>query len=133
MGYHGKGRATNDIGLWVRRTEENARPIALALRDSGFSVSELGANLFLDEHKIIRMGRPPRIAVATTLSGAESDACNEPRVVAHMHGLSSPIICPHRLPTNKREAGRPKDLRDADYLERHRRAMSKTGATIGKG
>lgn len=133
VGYHGYPRATNDIDVWVRRTEENAQRIVLALQDFGFGVPELSADLFLDERKIIRMGRPPRrIEIATTLSGADFDSCYESRVIADMGGLSIPIIHRDHLLTNKRTAGSPKDLADVDYLWRQRRTKRTTGKTIGQ-
>lgn len=131
VGYHGYPQATNAIDVWVRRTEENAQRIVLALQDFGFSVPELSVALFLDERRIIRIGRPPlRIGIATTLSGVDFDSRYESRDMAGMGGLSIPIIHRDHLLANKRSAGRPKDLADVDFLEPQQRPKRTTGKTI---
>jgi len=80
VGYHGHPRATDDIDVWVRVTEENALRLVRTLADFGFTVPDLKPELFLVEGKIIRMGRPPlRIEIATGISGVSFNECYDAR------------------------------------------------------
>lgn len=67
---------------------------------------------------VYQMGLPPtRIDVWTQISGVEFDEAWQTRVEVEVEGF--PIAVPSKasLLKNKRAAGRPKDLVDADILE----------------
>jgi predicted nucleotidyltransferase len=118
VGFHGYPRATNDIDVWIRMSNENADRMVAALTDFGFADPILSADLFLQEHNIIRMGRPPlRVEIATTVSGVDFDDCFKARVIAAMDGILVPVISREHLLANKRAAGRLKDLADVQALE----------------
>jgi len=117
VGYHGYPRATNDLDLWVAVHPRNAGQIVLALRDFGFKVPELSAELFLREDNIVRMGVPPmRIELLTTISGVDFGACYARRVVDVLDGVQVNLISLDDLKTNKKAAGRYKDLDDFEHL-----------------
>jgi len=59
VGYHGFPRATNDIDVWVARTESKATKLVAALDEFGFGTAELKPEIFLIPGKIVRMGVPP--------------------------------------------------------------------------
>ena len=118
VGYHGYPRATADIDVWVACKESNADRIVEALKTFGFDVPELTPALFLEEHRIVRMGRAPlRIEISMSVDGVEFEACYRERIVDTIEGLEISIISLEHLKQNKRASGRLKDLADLDYLD----------------
>ncbi len=117
VAYHGYPRATNDIDVWIATNPLNAKQVASALREFGFNLPELSEDLFLQKDKIIRMGNPPmRIEISTGISGVEFERCYSQRVVDTLDGIEVGIISLPDLKTNKRAAGRLKDLNDLENL-----------------
>ena len=118
VGYHGYPRATADIDVWVASNRSNADRIVEALKAFGFDVPELTPALFLEEHRIVRMGRAPlRIEISMSIDGVEFEACYRERIVDTIEGLEISIINLEHLKQNKRASGRLKDLADLDYLD----------------
>ncbi len=118
VGYHGYPRATADIDVWVACKESNADRIVEALKTFGFDVPELTPALFLEEHRIVRMGRAPlRIEISMSVDGVEFEACYRERIVDTIEGLEISIISLEHLKQNKRASGRLKDLADLDYRD----------------
>ena len=118
VGYHGYPRATADIDVWVACNQSNADRIVEALKTFGFDVPELTPALFLEEHRIVRMGRAPlRIKISMSIDGVEFEACYRERIVDTIEGLEISIINLEHLKQNKRASGRLKDLADLDYLD----------------
>jgi len=117
VAYYGYPRATVDMDVWVAISPGNAEKTTRALRDFGFDVPELSAELFLSPNKVVRMGVPPlRIEVLTTISGVSFDECFRQRTVAEIDGVPVSLISLEHLKINKRASGRLKDLADLDYL-----------------
>jgi hypothetical protein len=88
-----------------------------ALRSFGFDVPSLGPNLFVDPRSIVRFGVPPfRIEVMTSIDGVEYELCRGRAVEFDLDGVIVPVISLADLKTNKRAAGRHKDLADLDNL-----------------
>jgi len=117
VAYHGYPRATADLDVWIALSPRNAERTAAALRDFGFDLPDLQPEIFLQEHKIIRLGRPPlRIEIATTISGVTFAECYRCRLVVEIDGLPVSLIDLEHLKINKRAAGRHKDLDDLENL-----------------
>lgn len=117
VGYYGYPRATADLDIWAASTPVNAERLVEALREFGFSTTELSATLFLEPDRIVRMGVPPfRIEIATTISGVQFDECYRRRVADTIDGVAVSIIGLPDLKTNKRASGRFKDLDDLEHL-----------------
>ncbi len=117
VAYHGHPRATGDIDIWIRMSEENARRTALVLKSFGFDLPEVEARLFLLPDQVVRMGNPPlRIEILTTIDGVEFCDCYERRVAMDLDGLLVAVIALEDLKRNKRAAGRPQDLSDLEEL-----------------
>ena len=117
VSYHGYPRATDDIDVLVRRSQQNAERIVLALREFGFDTPNLSASLFLDKNKIVRMGNPPlRIELLTSIDGVEFASCAANQIVADFDGTPVPVISLDDLKTNKRSSGRHRDLDDLEHL-----------------
>ena len=117
VGLHGYPRATIDLDVWVCATPENAERIMRALRAFGFALAALEPQLFVNPRSIVRFGTPPfRIGIMTSIDGVEFDACRRRASVFDVEGVRVPVISLDDLKTNKRAAGRNKDLADLDNL-----------------
>lgn len=115
--YHGYYRNTVDIDFWIAVHADNARKMAALIREFGFNVPELSADLFLQQGRIIRMGvEPTRIEILTGITGCDFSACYARRVDATLDGLPVSIISIEDLIKNKLSTGRLKDLDDAQKL-----------------
>lgn len=117
VGYHGYPRATGDMDIWVAINPENAARIVVALKEFGFAVPELSAELFLRQSQIVRMGFPPvRIELTTSISGVEFQECYAAKIVAELDGVKVNLIDLKHLKINKKASGRYKDLNDLENL-----------------
>ena len=117
VGYYGYVRATADIDVWIALDPLNAAKTTKALRDFGFGVEGLSDELFLQEHKVVRMGVPPfRIEIRTSIDGGTFEECYRNRVTDTIDGIQIDIISLDDLKRNKRAAGRGKDLVDLEHL-----------------
>ena len=117
VGYYGYPRATGDIDIWIAMNPVNAEKIVVALKEFGFDLPELSAELFLKEWQVVRMGVPPvRIEIATTISGVNFDECYAERVVDELDGVKANLISLKHLKLNKKASGRHQDLADIENL-----------------
>jgi predicted nucleotidyltransferase len=117
VAYHGYPRGTADIDIWVAVNPDNASRTAQVLRDFGFAMPEVAPELFLSGERVVRMGVPPiRIEVLTAISGVSFEDCYARRVTTILDGVPVSIIGLEDLKTNKRAAGRHKDLDDLENL-----------------
>jgi hypothetical protein len=115
--YHGYPRATDDLDIWIAITPENAARAVRALREFGFDVPELSANLLLQNDQIVRMGiEPVRIEVMTTISGVRFSECYPERLETTLDGEPVSLISLRNLRLNKKASGRLKDLADLEQL-----------------
>lgn len=121
LSVHGFPRATGDIDILVRPTPENAVRVMHALSLFGAPTSAHGVTVtdFATLGNVYQIGLPPRrIDILTEISGVDFDRARASRVVSVVGGLELPFLGRDALIANKRAAGRPKDLVDADALER---------------
>lgn len=117
VGYYGYPRATNDIDVWVSRTESNAAKLVATLEEFGFGTSELKPELFQKPDCIVRMGVPPmRVEILTSISGVEFDECYQTRLRGEIDGVAVDLIALEDLKKNKQASGRHKDLDDLEHL-----------------
>lgn len=117
VGYYGYPRFTADMDIWIAMNPVNAGKVVAALKEFGFDLPELSAELFLQADRIVRMGVPPvRLEIMTTISGVDFIACYAQRVVDILDGVEVSLISLNDLKTNKQASGRHKDLDDLDHL-----------------
>ena len=117
VGFYGYPRATADMDIWVALDGNNAKRLVAVLQEFGFDVPELQSDLFMQENKIIRLGVPPfRIEILTTLSGVSFKECYARRQRHVVDDLEVDFLSLADLKTNKRAAGRHKDLDDLEHL-----------------
>ena len=118
MAVHGLPRATGDIDIWVRPTQANAERVWRALQEFGAPMRDLELSDICSPDVVFQIGvAPRRIDLLTTISGVDFDDAWRDRVSAEIDGLAIHVLSRHHLITNKRAAGRPKDLADAAWLE----------------
>ncbi len=114
---HGYARATVDMDVWVACQQPNAERIVAALREFGFDLPEVSADLFLRRERVVRMGVAPlRIELLTSIDGVEFAGCQRRVVEVRLDGIDVPVISLGDLRANKRAAGRTKDLLDLENL-----------------
>ena len=114
---HGYPRATADMDVWVARNTQNAGRIVAALREFGFDIPTLTAELFLDPDHIVRMGNAPlRIEMLMNIDGVDYEECASRSIVHLVNGSPIPVISLDDLKMNKRASGRAKDLNDLENL-----------------
>ena len=117
VAWHGYPRSTQDLDVWVGVDSENAAAVSDAIREFGFDSPNLTSELFEERGRIVRMGHPPmRIEVLTSVSGIEFEDAYRNRDEADLGGVTVPILSRADLKTNKRAAGRHKDLDDLEHL-----------------
>lgn len=117
VGWHGYPRSTGDLDVWVSRRDPNPERVAAAIRDFGFDVPDLTADLFREPDRLVRMGNPPlRIEVMTSISGVDFEDCWRERDEAVVDGQTIPLISLRHLRLNKKASGRFKDLADLENL-----------------
>ena len=122
VAFHGHPRYTGDIDFLVRPTEENASRIVAAIKEFGFSDAESLKLSFVEQNKVIQIGRPPnRIDILTSASGIEFEEAWARSVEGAIDGVQVRFPDIEMLIKNKSASGRRKDLADVEELEKLRR------------
>jgi hypothetical protein len=118
MAFHGYVRATGDIALWIRCSDENAEKVWRALQTFGALLFDLKTEDLKIPGMVFQIGLvPSRIDVITQIDGVEfEDAWREHKTV-EIEGLVIPVIGKTQLLKNKQSTGRPKDRNDALWLQ----------------
>jgi hypothetical protein len=120
MAAHGNPRATGDIDIWVRPTRENAERVLRALRAFGAPLFELSVDDLVDEQTVFQIGvAPVRIDILAGIDGVDFEEAWQRRVMVDLGPLKTPVLGLADLITNKRAAGRPRDIADLAWLESH--------------
>jgi hypothetical protein len=114
---HGHPRYTGDIDFWIRPTADNIVRLLKALDDFGFGSLGLAASDFAND-TVVQLGQPPRrIDLLTAIDGVAFEACFTRREQVALAGVQLNIIGLEDFKTNKRAAGRLKDLADLESLD----------------
>ena len=115
---HGLPRATRDVAVWVRCSEENAERTWRALAMFGPPMKGLTPADLCKPGTVIQIGVAPcRIDILTSIEGVEFDEAAARRDSIELGGLSVPVISRADLAANKRACGRPQDLVDLEALQ----------------
>ena len=120
VGRHGYVRATLDLDVLVRPSAQNARRVIAALAKFGAPLTAHGVTEadFAKTGTVYQIGVPPsRVDVLTSIAGVTFDEVWATKVDGKIEGRGIHFIGREALIRNKRAAGRPKDLLDADELE----------------
>jgi hypothetical protein len=122
LALHGYGRGTDDLDVLVRASTDNAARVFKALVRFGAPVAAHGVTegLFTRDGYGYRMGvKPHLIEILTKIDGIGFAEVIADSKHFELEGRMIPYISRRALLKNKRAAGRPKDLADVDWLERH--------------
>jgi len=115
---HGHPRATGDIDVWVRRSDDNAKRVWRALVRFGAPLADLKLEDLKTPDLIFQIGvEPRRIDIVTSITGVEFDEAWPDRKEVEIEGLKIPVIGRSHLLKNKKALGRPQDLADVAWLE----------------
>jgi len=115
---HGLPRATGDIDLWIKCSEENATRVLAALGEFGAPLSNLSTKDFLTAGTVVQLGvAPRRIDVLTGITGVSYAEAEAERKFVVIEGITIPVIGISHLIKNKRAVGRPQDQADVARLE----------------
>jgi hypothetical protein len=116
---HGLIRATNDLDVFVRPSEQNAVKVFAALAEFGAPLSGLTREGLASPGLIFQIGVPPlRIDVINEI-GISFDEAWSDRVEAKLGDTLVPVLSRRALLINKKEVGRTQDLANVEWLERH--------------
>lgn len=116
---HTVPRYTKDLDVWVEVSPLNAANLVAALDEFGFSSLGLVAADFLEADAVIQLGyEPNRIDILTGISGVRFQDAYPMRTTARFGDLDVSTIDKRSLAANKRAVGRPRDLVDAEELEK---------------
>lgn len=114
---HGYVRATNDLDIFIRPTEENAHAAFNALLTLGVPLEDLTPADLLDDEENLRFGpEEDHIDILASIGEMPFDQVWRNRIDTDVHGLSVPFISKPDLIENKRQVGRLRDLADAEEL-----------------
>lgn len=114
---HGVPRATGDLDLWVRHTQDNARRVWRALEVFGAPLHELTIEDLSQPDVVFQIGlAPTRIDIVTSITGVDFEDASKNRVLVEIEGLEVPVLGRLDLIRNKRAVGRARDLADIEDL-----------------
>ena len=115
---HGYPRATGDIDIWIRRSEQNVECVMKALGNFGAPLMGLTKEDLLNPQVVFQIGMAPRrIDIINMIDGVEFDDAWLERKEIEIEGLKIYVISRHHLLQNKKASGRPKDQGDISWLE----------------
>lgn len=125
MGAYGVVRATEAIDFFYRATAANVARLCDALSAFGAPPSVIDPQALCTPDTVVMFGAPPqRIDLLSSLSGVSFDEASIGGPLLVLAGVPLRVIARDALIRNKRATGRPKDLADADALERLREQMT---------
>ncbi len=117
LAFHGAPRFTGDIDILVEPSVENGTKIIAALQQFGFASLDLKPEDFTAPDQVVQLGMPPvRIDLVTTISGLDWAQAAANRVPGTYDNVEVHYISKADFITNKRAAGRHKDLADIEAL-----------------
>lgn len=122
VNFHGYVRSTQDIDFLVMPSKENAENLMKALSDFGFGGAGIPQEYFEREGTAVHLGvEPNRIDLLTTLQGVSNATIFDNVERVEFGGVLLNIIAYDDLLAAKRHSERPRDLADADELEKSHR------------
>lgn len=117
LAFHGIARYTEDLDVWVRRTENNVLRLRSALNEFGIVITEEAAKGLLGERRMLFFGvEPRRIDVLNFLDGCDYDQASERAVDQELGGTPVRILSLEDYVATKRASGRVKDQSDLALL-----------------
>jgi hypothetical protein len=120
LALQGHLRATKDLDIWVNPSIENSRRVFLALAAFGAPMHQISPEEFANRGTILQIGvAPVRIDIISSIEGIDFPDAWSDHIVGQFLGLTVPALGRRALIRNKTAAGRPQDLADVAWLEKH--------------
>jgi hypothetical protein len=116
---HGLPRATGDMDIWIRRSEENAVRVWRALRRFGAPLTGLTKDDLKTPNLVVQIGVAPRRIDILSIDAVQFDDAWSDRQIIEVEELTIGVLGRSHLIQNKRAVGRPQDLADVAWLERN--------------
>ncbi len=117
--HYSEPRFTKDLDLWVNATAANADRVFRALAAFGAPLAGMKPEDFAKAGTFYQMGRPPvRVDILMSVTGMTFGSAWPNRVLADFGGVIANVVAKADLITIKRALGRPRDILDADELDR---------------
>ena len=114
---HGHVRATKDLDVWIRPSEENAAKVYAAIAAYGAPLDQVTASDFAAQGTIFQIGvEPVRIDIINRVDGLEFDDGWRDRLATKFGGEPTAVLSRRALVINKRASGRTQDLADLERL-----------------
>ena len=116
---YGWPRTTFDIDFWIMANPENAKAVMRAIRAFGAPLIGLTEADFHKPGMVFQIGtEPQRIDIISAVDGLDYADASRRAVRMNVDGLELKVIAIDDLIVNKRASGRPKDIADAQALEK---------------
>ena len=116
---YGWPRTTFDIDFWIMANPENAKAVMRAIRAFGAPLMGLTEADFHKPGMVFQIGtEPQRIDIISAVDGLDYADASRRAVRMNVDGLELKVIAIDDLIANKRASGRPKDIADAQALEK---------------
>lgn len=118
VAFHGRARFTEDLDLFIRRTQANEEKLIKALLEFGFPVDPGQVRKFFESPRaMIKLGvKPNLIELLNFLDGLDFEGAYLRGQPAMMGDVPVTVISLSDLLTNKAAVGRPQDLADIHLL-----------------
>ncbi len=118
MAAHGFPRASGDIDIWIRRSNENAERVWRALRQFKAPMRDLSVDDLKTVDTVFQIGvAPRRIDLLTSIDGVVFEQAWPRKKNVTVAGQHFAVIGWDDLLQNKSASGRPKDQADALWLK----------------
>ena len=115
---HGYYRTTQDLDIWVNKTQENHVKLSKAFSIFGMPVFDMGLDNFMgDRFDVFSIGRSPlRLDIVTKIKGLEFNDAFANALKKDIEGISVNFLTLEDLIKAKKASGRHKDLDDIEKL-----------------
>lgn len=115
---HGVVRATKDLDVWVRPSDDNAAAVYQALAAFGAPLHDVEPHDLATPGLIFQIGvEPVRIDIITTIDGVTFAEAWDERIESHYGDQAVHLLSRAHLIRNKNASGRLQDLADIERLQ----------------
>jgi hypothetical protein len=118
LAFHARPRYTEDLDIFIRRSDENRVKIAAAMSAFGLPVADAAWDaLFKSEREMIVLGiEPNAVDLMNFLDGVSFEEAWRSRVTGRVVGVEAPVLGIAEYRKTKIASGRPKDMADLAIL-----------------
>lgn len=117
LAFLGHPRFTEDIDLWIERSEDNAQRVRAALAESGIAMDDEAARQLTQDRMLLQFGiKPQRVDILTFLDGCSFTTAIDRATISSLGGSEVAFLSLEDYVLTKRASGRSKDLRDLEDL-----------------